>query len=158
LNCYLQSDYLGEFEDAEFHFDRHNTTQADGGAADPYTSDKIQDNLMARNIDAMGDLEELCVSDLDRSRDLRSNIAHLKELQLSIELCGSARGGVRQVAQTDSVHTPQVLPLYLFSHFCGAQEVVFAFLHSACQRESIFFVGVTISCAFVTVAFVAFGR
>jgi hypothetical protein len=93
----LQSD-LGEFEDAEFHFDRHEPTRADDGVTDPYSinfeprtvaesmalSDKIQDDLIERDIDATGELEELCVILIERL-EIKN---HLKELQLSIKLCG----------------------------------------------------------------------
>jgi hypothetical protein len=47
-------------------------------------SDKIQDDLMERNVDSMGDLEELRVILIER-QDIEH---HLKELQLSIKICG----------------------------------------------------------------------
>jgi hypothetical protein len=94
----LQSD-LAEFEDAEFHFDRHEPTRADDAVTDPYSINfeprtvaettalinKIEDDLMERNIDATGDLEELRVILIERLEIEH----HLKELQLSFKLCGS---------------------------------------------------------------------
>jgi hypothetical protein len=68
----LETD-LGDFTTGDHHFSRHEPTRADDGPTDPHSvnfepqtvaksmelCNKIEDDLMVRNLETVGDLEEL---------------------------------------------------------------------------------------------------
>jgi hypothetical protein len=110
----LETD-LGDFTTDDRHFSRHEPTRVDDGSTDPHSinfesqtvaesmelCNNIEDDVMARNLETVADLEELCKMLIERLEIE----CHLKELQQSIKNCGPHAEAFVESERTHSVHS-----------------------------------------------------